>query len=195
MTAPRTIVTMRVPVSAHLAIYIQFDPEQPVDFAPLLNMEWRTNGAPVAPLFLKPLKENGAGAPLLHSAPTSSQEWRNSPHGEFLGDLEQAREALANRSAELARLDAILAPAWAEEKDLRAGIMATHERRDGVVFLDTGRAPERAPLFHRLSEISKRWGKQKAERAAVNSHVRSLERDIARLTKLHEAEKRKRAHG
>lgn len=187
------IVTMRIPVSKYRYVYIQFDPSQPVDFAPLQNLNGAGMAQQGAPLFLKPLKENGAGAPLLHSPPTSAREWRNSPSGEFRGELQAAREALADRAAELARLDEILFPVRMEEKDLRERILETHDRTGNVVVLDLGRASERAPLFARLSAIAAEWGKLKAERSSVNTHVKSLEREIDRLKRLIEKTDKKRA--
>lgn len=194
MSQSGMLVTMRIPVERGRFFYIQFDPSQPVDFAPLLKMEWRTSGAEGAPLHSKPTKESGASAPLLHLAPLPSQKRRStSPPGGFHGELEQARTALADRSSELARLDEILAPVWADEREVRDDLMATYSQHGNIVVLNLGRATDRKPLFRRLSKIAERWGKTKEERRQVYSHVRSLEREITKLEKLIEAEKRKGA--
>lgn len=188
------LVTMRIPAGRGLVWVVEFDPTQPVDFAPLQKTSGARVAQWVAPLRLKSLRESGAGAPLLHSAPLPSPERRSpSPLGELLRDIEEARAALADRSEKLSELDEVLAPAWSEEREVRNEILATHGRQAGVVVLDLNQAPGRKPLFRRLSQISERWGKQKAERALVGSQVRSLERDIARLEKLIETEKRKEA--
>lgn len=174
------------------------------DFATFQNVNGARMAQTSAPLSQNALTNDANGA----SAPFSRPDGANIAHRSFQEafpahdgetkksiqeELDEARSALANRSSELARLDDILAPAWAEEREVKSEITATHDIRDGVVVLDIGRAAQRAPLFRRLTKISERWGKQKAERANVNSHVRSLERDIARLEKLIEAEKRKAA--
>lgn len=201
MSVSPVIITMRIPVADYRYFYIQFDGSRPVDFAPLLKLNGAQMAQQSAPLYLKPLKENGAGAPLLHSPPTSAQEWRNtSPSGEFLGqpktleeELADTRNALANRSSELARFDGILSPVRAEEREIQAAILVTHHRAGNVVHFDHGRAPERRPLFAALSAISAKWGKLKAERASVNTHVKSLEREIIRLQRLIDSSKKKRA--
>lgn len=200
MTQSRTEICMRVPLTGARFCFVIFDPTGPADFAPLHNLNVAGMAQPTAPLFLKPLKENGAGAPLLHSAPTSSQEWRNSsPSGEFLGpkkslqeEIAEARDILAGKASDMAVLDAKLAPAREEERRIRDAILATHSRSGDVVILNLGRAGERSPLFDRLSAISREWGPVKAQRSRLNSQVRDLERQIERMQKQAEAETRKR---
>lgn len=196
-------MTMRVPVSRGVFVMVEFDPNQTVDFAPLRERNGAGMSQTSAPLFLKPLKENGAGAPLLHSAPTSSQEWRKpSPSGEFLGvgkevqktareELEEVVEALADRASELASIDSVLAPVRAEEFEIRAQLLETYDSRKGVIVFNHC-AKERAPLFRRLTEISVKWGKQKSERAQVNTHVKSLEREADQLRRIISRESKKK---
>lgn len=130
MTSSPTEVWMKVPLSGGRFCTVFFDPAGPADFAPLLGLNVAGMAQPTAPLFLKPLKENGAGAPLLHSAPTSSPEWRKpSPSGEFSGaksltlreELAGVLEVLAEKASAMASLDTKLAPARDEEQRLKAG--------------------------------------------------------------------------
>lgn len=192
MTRPSTEICMRVPLSGGRFCIVIFDPVGPADFAPLLELNVAGMAQPTAPLFLKPLKENGAGAPLLHSAPTSSQEWRNtSPSGEFLGpkktlqeEIDNARDILASKASDMAALDTKLAPVREEERLVRDAILATHRRTGGIVILNLDRTGERAPLFDKLTRISKEWGPLKSRRSRLNSEIRDLERQIERLQKL-----------
>jgi hypothetical protein len=200
---------VRVPLSGGRWVYVIFDTRSgKADFAPLLELNSATMAQPSAPLFLKPLKENGAGAPLLHSAPLPSHEWRKpSPSGEFLGLSAQpepavkktpqealllAREIISELASELAVLDNRLAPVRNEERDLRDEILATHGERNGVIILNLDRAGDRAPIFTRLSAIAREWGPTKAQRGNLNRRIKALEREATQLEKDIIAERQKR---
>lgn len=197
-----TVIEMLVPLAGGRSCTVTFDPSfGPVDFAPLHELNGARMAQPTAPLSLKSLKENGAGAPLLHSAPTSSQEWRNpSPSGEFLGskktslkdDLIGTREAISDKASDMAELDLVLAPVREEERSIRDAILATHKRDGDVVILNLGRAKERGPLFSQLDDISREWGPVKERRRRLNSEIKNLERVADRLQKLIENESRKK---
>jgi hypothetical protein len=208
MSIESLVVEMRVPLSRGQWITIAFDCFSGTpDFAPLFKMNGANLAQQSAPLFLKPLKENGAGAPLLHSAPLPSHEWRKpSPSGEFLGlsappeqSLKQtpqealllAREIISELASKLAALDNRLAPVRDEERDLRDQVLATHGECNGVVILNLDRAGDRAPLFARLSEIARKWGSTKAQRGNVNRRIKALEREANQLEKAIIAERQK----
>lgn len=203
MTIQGTEICMRVPLSGERFCVIIFDPSKPVDFAPLHKMNGARMAQGGAPLFLKSLKENGAGAPLLHSPPKSAQEWRNtSPSGEFLGppktlqeEVFEAREAMALKASDMAGLDAILAPVREEERRVRNEILSTHHHRGDVVILNLGTADQRAPLFVKLDMIAKEWGPTKGKRSRLNSEIKELERQIERMQNLlaKQAAKKRRA--
>jgi hypothetical protein len=192
-------IVMRVPLSGgRHCIVIWADSGTP-DFAPLLEMNGAGMAQPTAPLFLKPLKENGAGAPLLHSAPLPSHEWRNtSPSGEFLGlktdpkigvaqksvqvDLDEAKSALAFKSSEVADLDTYLQPAWRREQEVRQEILGTHFIENGVVRLNLDGARDRTGLFAQLDEISREFGPARNRRKILNGEIKG-QKLIARLEK------------
>jgi hypothetical protein len=205
MTPVPLIVTMLVPLGKGSQVMVEFDVSKPVDLAPLLKMNGARMAQQGAPLFLKPLKENGAGAPLLHSAPTASQEWRKpSPSGgvswqksesekSLVDELRECREVMADKASELALMDSRLAPVRAEEQEIRESIVSTHERRDGVVFLNLGRRGERSPLFSRLDAISQKWGPLKSQRKHLHGEIKTLERQIDHIQRAIERANRKKA--
>lgn len=196
MSRFRTIITMRIPVSRYRHVTVEFDSSEPLDFCAIPFSEWRTNGAQVCAVIRKRTKENGASAPLLHSlAETAHERRKSSPKGAFQAELEQALEALSSRSSLLAKLDDELAPVWAEEDELKSDILATYNYGKNVLVLNPDGAGDRAPLFARRLAISERWGKIKEQRRDVHRHVRSLEKDITRLRKLIEAEKKGASNG
>lgn len=207
MTPEPFIVTMLVPLENGPRVIVEFDASKPIDFAPLLKMNGARMSQQGAPLLLKPLKENGAGAPLLHSAPTSSQEWRkpspsrgvswqkSKPEKSLVDDLRECREVMAEKASELALMDSRLAPARAEEQEIREAIVATHDRRDGVIVLNLGRRGERSPLFTRLDAISKKWGPLKSQRKNLHGEIKTLERQIDHIQRAIERANRKKAKG
>lgn len=201
MTVKMTEIVMRVPLAGGRFCFIVFDPTVTPDFAPLHVLNGARMAQPTAPLFLKPLKENGAGAPLLHSAPTSSQEWRKpSPSGEFLGvkkptlqdDLTDVLAALAEKSSAMACLDTKLGPVRDEEQRIKAAILATHETRNGVIHLDVNRGRERVPYFERLTALAREWGPLREERRQLNGEVKGLEKQADRLRNLIQADANKK---
>ncbi|MCO5129756.1 MAG: hypothetical protein M9932_04230 [Xanthobacteraceae bacterium] len=207
MTPEPFIVTMEVPLINGRRVSVEFDASKPVDIAPLLKMNGARMAQRPAPLFLKPLKENGAGAPLLHSAPASSQEWRkpspsrgvswqkSKPEKSLIDDLRECREVMAEKASELALMDSRLAPARVKEQEIREAIVATHDRRDGVIVLNLGRRGERSPLFTRLDAISKKWGPLKSQRKDLHGEIKTLERQIDHIQRAIERANRKKAKG
>jgi hypothetical protein len=205
MTPESIIITMRVPLEYGRFMVIEFDSSKPFDFATFEKMNGARIAQRCAPLFQKPTKENGAGAPLLHSAPTSSQEWRKpspsrgvswqktKPEKSLVDELQECREVMAEKSSELAVMDSRLAPARAEEQEVREAIVATHDRRDGVVILNLGNRGQRSPLFSRLDEISKKWGPLKSERKILHGEIKTLERQIDHIKRSIERADRKKA--
>jgi hypothetical protein len=203
MSSHQTEICMRVPLSGGRFCFVIFDPTGPADFAPLHELNSARMAQPSAPLFLKPLKENGAGAPLLHSAPLPSHEWRKpSPSGEFLGDygtqkspleeIAHAQDVLASKASAVAVLDDRLAPVRIEEQAIRSRIVATHAVSNGVTMLDLGRRGDRAPLFVKLDEIARKWGPLKSERKVLFGEIKTLERQIDHLRRLIDKQDRKR---
>jgi septal ring factor EnvC (AmiA/AmiB activator) len=196
---------MRVPFKNGRFMVIEFDPRETHDFAPLLKMSGAEVSQQAAPLRLKPLRESGAGAPLLHSATTSSQErrspspsrgvsWQKSkPQKSLQDELQECREVLAEKASELAIMDSRLAPARADETDIREAIVATHDRRDGVVILNLGTRGERSPLFAKLDKISKEWGPLKNERKNLFCEIKTIERQIDHIKRSIERANRKKA--
>lgn len=110
-------VEMRIPVAGGRWQTIIFDLDSTPDFAPLLKSIGAGMAHSSAPIHLKTLKENGAGAPLLHSAPLPSHEWRKpSPsrgvswpkkenQKSLSAELDEVRELLAERAGEIADID------------------------------------------------------------------------------------------
>lgn len=196
MTSDSIVVTMRVPLKYGRFNLISFDPREPVDFAPFEKWNGARMAQTSAPLSQKPLKENGAGAPLLHSAPEMSHEWRKPSPSRGVSwpepklkkspmeDLEEARSALAGKAAEMAVIDSRLAPVRQEESEVQQSILATHDKLGGVVQLRLDRAVERKPLFRRLDEISAKWGPLKNERKTLYGEIKTLERQISHIQRL-----------
>ena len=207
MTPEPLTVTMEIPLINGPRVIVEFDAARPVDFAPLLKMSGARVSQQSAPLRLKPLRESGAGAPLLHSATTPSQErrspspsrgisWQKSkPEKSLVDDLRECREVMAEKASELALMDSRLAPARAEEQEIREAIVATHDKRDGVIVLNLGRRGERSPLFTRLDAISKKWGPLKSQRKDLHGEIKTLERQIDHIQRAIECANRKKAKG
>lgn len=210
MTVRLDVIVMRIPTKSGASVWVEIDavngrfdlPKMIAEVEPLLEENGARTSQQFAPLFRKPLKENGAGAPLLHSAPLPSHEWRNtSPSGVFSGskkspqeELDEARQALAWKSSEMADLDSILAPVRAEERDIRDAILATHGRdQSGVVVVDFGNRLERRRLFEKLDLIAKQWGKEKALRKDLHSQIKTLEKQIEHIEREISKPKRKKA--
>lgn len=206
MTPGTAIITMRVPLEYGRFMVIEIDSAKPFDFATFEKMNGAQIAQQCAPLFGKPLKENGAGAPLLHSAPTSSQEWRKpSPsrvvswqktelEKSLVDELQEVREVLAEKASELAIIDSRLAPVRDEERDIRDSILETHHRGpNGLVILNLGGAGRRSPLFGRLDAISKKWGPLKSERKTLYGEIKTLERQIDHIKRSVERANRKKA--
>lgn len=207
MTPGTPIVTMSVPLEYGRFTTVIFDVSKPLDFATFRKLNGARIAQQCAPLFRKPLKENGAGAPLLHSAPTSSQEWRkhspsqgfswqkSKPQKSLQDEFQECREVMAEKASELALMDSRLAPARAEEQDIREAIVATHDVQNGVVILNLGRRAERSPLFVKLDKISKEWGPLKSERKILHGEIKTLERQIDHIQRSIERANRKKARG
>lgn len=107
-------------------------------------------------------------------------------------DLAMARKTLAERSAELARLDGILAPVWSAEDAIKNSLVATHD--GGLTLgLNLSRRNERTGLFKQLDAMALKWGKTKNERRFVNSEIRSLGRLVDSLS--NQIEKQRGKHG
>lgn len=206
MTPGTAIITMRIPLGNGRFFMVEFGPEKPLDSATLLKMSVAEVAQQGAPLHSKSVKESGAGAPLLHSATTSSQERRSpSPSRDFSwqktstekspqDELQEAREVLAEKASELAIIDSRLAPVRDEERDIRDSILETHHRGpNGLVILNLGGAGRRSPLFGRLDAISKKWGPLKSERKVLYGEIKTLERQIDHIKRSVERANRKKA--
>lgn len=97
-------------------------------------------------------------------------------------DLAMARKTLAERSAELARLDVMLAPVWADEDAVKKNLIATH--KGGVTRgLNLVRRGERTVMFKQLDALARKWGKVKTERRFIDSEIRSLGRLVDNLSR------------
>lgn len=208
MTPPDMVFEIRVKVGYGRFLTFYINSWEPFDFATFQ----KTNGARMAqtsaPFFKNALTNNANGASAPLSLPNGATVAHWSLQGAFPADdakpkkniqeeLIETRSILADRASVLANLDDLLAPVWAEENDIKDHILATHSRgKNGVVGLNLNRVADRRPLFDRRLAIAAIWGKTKEERRQVGFHVRSLEREIERLKKLIEIEKRKAAgHG
>lgn len=207
MTPTGLEIVLRIPLAGGRFGTLILDLGQTYDFCDVRNWECRTNVAGECVVIPKSLKANDASASLRHSAPRVSQERRkSSPFSDFsrpkttltkslATELAEAREILAEKSADLADLDAVLAPVWREEGEIKDAILATHGRAGNVVVLNLSRRGERVPLFARRDAIAREWGKTKGERRYLQSEIKELENRIDRFRRLIEAEGRKRAGG
>src|SRR5688572_1330331 len=148
MTPTGLEIELRIPLAGGRWGTLILDLDQTYDFSDIRNWECRMNSAGQCDIIPKSLKANGASAPLRHSAPTSSQEWRKSspsrdfsrpktsPQKSLATELAEAREILAEKAADLADLDEVLAPVWREEGEIKDAILDTHGRQGNVVVLD-----------------------------------------------------------
>jgi len=101
-----------------------------------------------------------------------------------LAELAMARKILAERSAELADLDAMLAPVRDAEEAIRGSITATHHG-GSIRGLNLAHRGGRVPLFARLDALARQWGKTKSERRFVHSEIKGLRRMIENMEARH----------
>lgn len=99
-------------------------------------------------------------------------------------ELKEISEVISCLASFMARIDSLLAPSWAEDRELRDAIAATYTRRGNVIHLNLDRANERAPLFARLMAISHEWGKLRGERREFNTSIKALVRHADHLRKI-----------
>lgn len=206
-TLGTAIVTMRIPLGYGRFTVVELDPEKPFDFAPLQKQSGARVAQQGAPLHWKSTSESGTGAPVRHSAPGASQEWRSHSHLRGISspepapkkssqdELRECREVMAEKASELAAMDSCLAPVRAEELDIRSAIVATHDKDHEVVVLNLGNRNRRSPLFARLDKISVEWGWLKNQRKTLHGEVRTLERQIDHIRRAVERDARKKARG
>lgn len=126
-------------------------------------------------------------------------------------ELKQAREALSEKSQELARLDDVLAPVRIHENSIRLRLRNTHfifagryprrwDYAKGPPPLDCitpnlGRASERKSMFSELDNIAREWGPMKTVRRAADRQVKWLGREITAIEKRLKKETAKKAKG
>jgi hypothetical protein len=169
------------------------------------KMDWRTNGAQSAPLHSGGLDQpNGAkAAPIalpngarLNSVdladPPLRSIWRSSEGEKVKLKVELSRlyELISEMANVMANYDRVLEPYWRAKDKAEEAIRRTHGKvrhqpdygkTDYVIVYDPQGIGARKPLFADLTALAVAWGPTKAERTAVQSRMKSYEREAGKI--------------
>lgn len=203
MTSQDTVIeiTLRLPYGRFLKFYI--NSWEPFDFATFQKVNGARIAQKSAPFHSNALREsaNGASAPL--SLPKRRDNValplkeafaaeRSKPKKSIQEELEQAKNALVIFSSKMARLDEVLALAWAEERGIKDAILSTHGMSErGVVVVHLENRRQRRNLFAELDKLAQKWGPRKSERSDLNKQVRALEKQIQHFERIISKERKK----
>lgn len=106
-----------------------------------------------------------------------------------MSDVTDLQEAIVDLTRKLNQLDAVLAPALAEESSIKAELRATYA---GVGLLDDGARACRRPLWRGLEQIAVQWGRIRERRRGVFRDLEALWRQLEALIREDEKEEHKR---